>query len=78
MNWDFLKPGGPHPNIPGLKNAVERLILATTQKNAGQRKDSTPDNSVIWQSSELEMIQWIIVCEAVALYLSGKLDEMER
>ena len=72
-----LKKGGHKPNITALKQAVERLTLATTQKDAGQRKDSTPETRVNWQSPEIDMLHFIILAEAVALVLSGKLDELE-
>jgi hypothetical protein len=65
------------PNIKALKNAVERLMLATTQKSAGQRPENNPDNSVNFSSPEIDMIQFIILAEAVALVLSGKLDKLD-
>jgi hypothetical protein len=72
-----LKRRGQEPNIKLLKSAVERLTLAATQKNAGQRKDSNPDNSVNWQSHETDMLQFTILAEAVALVLSSRLDGPE-
>ena len=72
-----LEKRGQKPNIKALKNAVERLTLALTQKDAGQRPDSNPDKRVNFASPELEMIQFVILCEAVALVLSGKLDGLE-
>jgi len=72
-----LQPGGHKTNIPALKNAVERLCLAATQKTSGQRKDNNVDNSVNFQSPEIPMIQFIILCEAVTLVLSGVLDKLE-
>ena len=72
-----LKPGGHEPNIQALKQAVHRLCLAATQKSAGQRPGDNPDNSVNWQSPEIDMMHLIILSEAVALVLSGKLDGLE-
>jgi len=72
-----LKQRGQKPNIKALKNAVDRLSLALTQKDGGQRRDSNPDKSVNFASPELEMIQLVILMEAVALALSGKLDELD-
>ena len=45
-----------------------------TQKTAGQRKDKKGDLS--WDN--LERVKMGILCEAVALVLSGKLDELEE
>jgi len=73
-----LQPGGHKANISALKKAVERLCLACTQKSAGQRNDDSIDTSVNWQSPEIPMIQFVILCEATALVLSGKLDELEN
>jgi len=71
-----LKKRGQKPNIKALTNAVERLCLAATQKSAGQRKDDNPDNSVNWKSPEIDLCQYIILCEAVALVLSGELNKL--
>ena len=73
-----LKAGGHKPNLTLLENAVERLCQAAMQKSAGQRKDDNPDNSVNWSSSEIDMCQYIILCEAVALVLSGELDKLKE
>lgn len=70
--WDFLKDGKHEANIPALKNAVYTLIGMATQKDAGQRKDSKGMPFQI-----LDLVKWQIICEAVALVLSGKLDELE-
>lgn len=70
--WDFLKDGKQEANITALKNAVYTLIQMTTQKDAGQRKDSKGVPFEI-----LDMVKWQIICEAVCLVLSGKLDELE-
>jgi hypothetical protein len=70
-----LKKRGQEPNIKLLKNAVDRLSLALTQKDGGRGKST--DKAVNFDSPELEMIQFTILCEAVALVLSGKLDELD-
>lgn len=51
---------------------MQDWIKLATQKTAGQRggKDLSWDN--------LERIKMGILCEAVALVLSGKLDELEE
>lgn len=70
--WAMLKSGGQKANIPILKALVQDWIELATQKTAGQRggKDLSWDN--------LERIKMGILCEAVALVLSGKLDEIEE
>lgn len=70
--WFFLQDKGQEANIPALKEYVYDLIQATIQKDAGQRGKA---KNIDW--SELEMVMFSIVCEATALVLSGKLDEIE-
>lgn len=72
-----LKKKGQKPNVKALKNAVERLVLACTQSTGGNRTNDNPDNSVNFQGPEIPMLQYVILCEAVALVLSGKLDSMK-
>ncbi len=71
--WDFLKDGKQKANVKALKNAVYTLIGMSTQKTAGQRFNKPKDMSF----EVLELLKWQIVCESVALVLSGKLDSME-
>ena len=72
--WSFLQPGShQHPNISVLKEAVNDLCHMTMQKTAGQRKGKKGDIS--WDN--LELVKFTIICEAVLLVLSGKLDELE-
>ena len=70
--WHFLMDGGQKENIPALKEYVYDLIKVTTQKDAGQRgkAGNIPFDHV-------DMIMFSIVCEATALVLSGRLDELE-
>lgn len=72
--WAALQAGGQTANIPLLKELVGDWIQMTTQKTAGQRKDNPKDLS--WDN--LERVKMGILCEAVALVLSGKLDEIDR
>ena len=69
--WDFLKDRKQEANITALKNAVYTLIGMTTQKDAGQRGKGIPFDI-------LDMVKWQIICESVALVLSGKLDDLEE
>jgi hypothetical protein len=70
--WAAYRAGGQTANIPALKELVNQWIQMATQKTAGQRggKDLSWDN--------LERVKMGILCEAVALVLSGKLDELEE
>lgn len=70
--WDFLKDRHQEANIQGLKDAVYSLIGMTTQKDAGQREAG---KNIPFEM--LDLIKWQIICEATALVLSGRLDELE-
>ena len=69
--WAALQRGGQKSNIPMLRELVGQWVQLATQKTAGQRggKDLPLDN--------LERIKMGILCEAVALVLSGDLDRLE-
>lgn len=71
--WHFLMDKGQKENIPALKEYVYDLIQMTTQKTAGQRKETKHIN---W--GKLDMTLMSIVIEATALVLSGRLDELEN
>lgn len=71
--WHFLQDGGQKENIPELKDAVYRLIQMTTQKTAGQEKYGKSTH-ISWDTLDMEIMR--IVCEATALVLSGRLDEL--
>lgn len=70
--WHFLQDGRQKENIPALKEYVYDLIRMATQKDAGQR-----GNAKNIPREYLDMIMFSIVCEATALVLSGRLDELE-
>lgn len=71
--WVMLQRGGQKSNIPALKQLVDDWLKMATQKTAGQRKDRPKDLS--WDN--LERVKMGILCEAVALVLSGDLDKLE-
>lgn len=60
-------------NIPALKEFVAQWVQMVTQKTAGQRKGRPKDIS--WDN--IERVKMGILCEAVALVLSGALDDIE-
>lgn len=71
--WTMLQRGGQKSNISVLKELVNEWVQMVTQKTAGQRKDRPKDLS--WDN--LERVKMGILCEAVALVLSGDLDKLE-
>lgn len=77
--WSFLQPGAHHkPNVGALKEAVEQLCQMTMQKTAGQENPRTGkkygNKDISWDN--LERVKFTIICEAVLLVLSGKLDSL--
>lgn len=70
--WAMMQKGGQQADASRLKRFVEQWIQMATQKTAGQRgaRDLSWDN--------LERIKMGILCEAVALVLSGELDKLEK
>ncbi len=77
--WAMLR-GQVEPNPAALKELVHEWVTMVAQKTAGQRKDS---KGIPWEkgskavsTENLERVKMGILCEAVALVLSGKLDEL--
>lgn len=71
--WAMLQRGGQKSNIPLLRELVGQWVQMTTQKIAGQRNRNRKDLS--WDN--MERVKMGILCEAVALVLSGDLDRLE-
>lgn len=71
--WRFLQMGGMKSNIPSLKEHCMMLRQMLMQKTAGQRKDKKSDIPF----EHLDTIKNVIVVEAMALVLSGDLDQIE-
>ncbi len=69
--WAAFRAGGQAANILMLKELVDQWLQMAAQKTAGQRggKDLSWDN--------MERVKMGILCEAVSLVLSGKLDGLE-
>lgn len=72
--WAFLQMGRQKSNIPALKEHCEMLRYMMMQKTAGQRKNKPNDIPFY----ELDTVCNVIVIEAMALYLSGDLDKLDR
>ena len=78
--WSFLQPGnGQKADIGLLKESVNELCQMTMQKTAGQNRPSGKgkykEKDISWDN--LERVKFQIICEAVLLVLSGKLDKLE-
>nr|DAK71489.1 MAG TPA: hypothetical protein [Caudoviricetes sp.] len=74
--WGFLQPGSHHElDIPLLKESVHQLCRMTMQKTAGQKPYAKKDDISF---DNLERLKWQIICEAVLLVLSGKLDRLDE
>ena len=71
--WGFLQMGGQKSNVPSLKEHCEALRKLMTQKTAGQR----PNNSSDISFDDVYTVMNFIVIEAMCLYLSGDLDQLE-
>lgn len=69
--WAFMQMGGLKADYPALKEACMELRQMMIQKTAGQRKDKPKDLS--WDN--LERVKVTIICEAMALVLSGEYEE---
>lgn len=69
--WSFLQMGGMKSNYPALKEACLEMRQLMTQKTAGRRKDSPRDIPF----DNLERIKATIIVEAMALVLSGDLED---
>lgn len=73
---DFLKDGSyKDASVKQLKESVYDLIAMTTQKGGGTHRGQF-DRMIPFEM--LDLVKWSIICEAVALVLSGKLDELEE
>lgn len=68
--WSFMQMGGLKANYPALKEACMELRQMLMKKTAGQRKDRPKDLS--WEN--LERVKVTIICEAMALVLSGEYE----
>lgn len=67
--WAFLqRPQPADPKV--LKELVEEWVQMATQKNAGQRGGK----ALSWDN--LERVKMGILCESVALVMSGQIDKL--
>ena len=73
--WEFLQDRKQKANPEALKGAVYALIGLTAKMTGGEQASSKKKDLPFYS---LEMVKMTIICEATALVLSGKLDEMEE
>lgn len=66
--------GGLKANYPALKEACMEMRQMIMQKTAGQRKDRPKD--IPWEN--WERVKVTIICEAMALVLSGEYEPKEE
>ena len=71
--WEFLQDRGQKANPAALKSAVYALIGMSAQKTGGEQSNGKKSDLPF---ESLEMIKFTIICEAAALVLSGRLDEL--
>ena len=71
--WSMFWRGKQRANLPELEESVKRLIRMTTQKNAGQRGDST---CIDWNTLDMEFMR--IAIEATALVLDDRFQELKE
>lgn len=60
-------------DLDALEDSVKRLIRMATQKNAGQREDTT---CIDWKSLDMELMR--IAIEATALVLDKRFDSLKE
>ena len=71
--WSMFWRGKQKANLPELEESVKRLIRMATQKNAGQRGDST---CIDWSTLDMEFMR--IAIEATALVLDDRFQELKE
>jgi len=71
--WAMFWKGKQKANLPELEEAVKRLIRMATQKNAGQRGDST---CISWDTLDMEFMR--IAIEATAFVLDDRFQALKE
>lgn len=71
--WHFFRKGSQKANLPELEENVKILIRMATQKNAGQRGDST---CIDWKS--LEIILLNVAIEAACFVLDERFQGLKE
>lgn len=71
--WAMFWKGNQKADLDGLEESVQRLIRMATQKNAGQRGDTT---CIDWNTLDMEMMR--IAIEATALVLDDRFDSLKE
>lgn len=78
--WAMLQKGRQESNIPYLKELVHDMVTMLTQKSNGRKGGK----GIPWEAGSkaipfenFERIKMMIVCEAMALVLSGDIDKLQ-
>lgn len=71
--WSMFWKGNQVADLDALEGSVKRLIRMATQKNAGQREDST---CIDWKSLDMELMR--IAIEATAFVLDKRFDLLKQ
>ena len=71
--WSMFWKGNQVADLDALEDSVKRLIRMATQKNAGQRGDTT---CIDWKSLDMEFMR--IAMEATAFVLDERFDSLKE
>ena len=71
--WSMFWAGKQKANLPELEDSVKRLIRMATQKNAGQRDDTT---YIDWKTLDMEFMR--IAIEATAFVLDDRFQALKK
>lgn len=71
--WHCFQKGGQKASLDDLEQSCKQLIRMATQKNAGQRGETTAIN---WDT--LDMILLTIAIEATAFVLDDRFEKIKK
>jgi hypothetical protein len=71
--WSMFWKGKQKANLPELEDSVKRLIRMTTQKDAGQRNNTT---CIDWKTLDMEFLR--IAIEATAFVLDDRFQKLKE
>ena len=71
--WAMFWRGKQKANLPELEDSVKRLIRMTTQKDAGQRNNTT---RIDWKTLDMEFLR--IAIEATAFVLDDRFQKLKE
>lgn len=71
--WAMFWRGKQKANLPELEDSVKRFIRMTTQKDAGQRDNTT---CIDWKTLDMEFLR--IAIEATAFVLDDRFQKLKE